>query len=132
MASFVLATGIQNDLANKMNDDIDTGVLRIYSGTSPGPNSAATGTKLAELTLPAKASNSVTNGVLTLAAITQQNALATNTAGYFRLLESNGTTVIADGDVGTSGATLNLNTTSIVQGGPVAITSFTITVPAGT
>jgi hypothetical protein len=132
MASFVLATGIQNDLANKMNDDIDTGVLRIYSGTSPGPNSAATGTKLAELTLPEKASNSVTNGVLTLGAITQQNALATNTAGYFRLLESNGTTVIADGDVGTSGATLNLNTTSIVQGGPVAITSFTITVPAGT
>jgi hypothetical protein len=33
--------------------------------------------------------------------------------------------------VGTSGATINLNTTSIVAGGPISVTSFTVTVPAG-
>lgn len=132
MASFVLATGIQNDLANKMNDDLDAGLLRIYTGTSPGPNSAATGTKLAELTLPAKGSNSVNNGVLTLGTITPQNALVNGNAGYFRLTKTDGTTVVADGDVNTSGATLNLNTIALVAGGPVSITTFTVTVPAGT
>jgi hypothetical protein len=131
-ASFVIATATQNDIANKMNDDLDGGKLQIYSGASPGPNSAATGTKLAELTLPAKASNSVNNGVLTFGAITQQNALASGTAGYFRLTKADGTTVVADGDVSTSGASLNLNTTAIVSGGPVNITAFSITAPAGT
>lgn len=132
MASFVIATGIRTDLANKLNDDLDGGKLQIYSGSSPGPNAAATGTKLAELSLPAKASNSVDAGVLTFGAISQVNALANGTAGYFRLTKSDGTTVVADGDVGTSLATLNLNTTAIVSGGPVAITGFSITVPAGT
>lgn len=132
MASFVIATATQNALANKINDDLDDGYIRIYTGTSPGPNEAATGTLLATLTLPDKASNNVSNGVLTFGSIGQVNAGATGTAGYFRLVKSDGTTVYADGDVGTSGATLNLNTTSIVSGGPVAITAFSITVPAGT
>ena len=47
-------------------------------------------------------------------------------AAWFRLATSAGVT-ICDGDVGTSGATLNLNTTSIVTGGPISITSFTFT-----
>ena len=132
MASFVIASGIQNDVANKVNDDVDDGKLQIYSGASPGPNQAATGTKLAELTLPGKASNSVANGVLTFGAIASQNALADGSAGYFRMTKADGTTVVADGDVSTSGATLNLNTTTIVSGGPVNVTSFSITAPAGT
>lgn len=131
MASFVIASGIQNDLANKMNDDLDGGKLQIYSGASPGPNQAATGVKLAELTLPGKASNSVANGVLTFGAIASQNALADGTAGYFRMTKADGTTVVCDGDVSTSGASLNLNTTAIVSGGPVNVTSFSITAPAG-
>jgi hypothetical protein len=34
---------------------------------------------------------------------------------------------VVDGDVGTSGSDLNLNSTSITIGGSVAVTSFTIT-----
>ena len=56
------------------------------------------------------------------------SANATGTATWFRVVTSGGTFVI-DGNVGTSGSDLNLNTTSIVIGGPVQITSFTITAP---
>jgi hypothetical protein len=47
------------------------------------------------------------------------------------MTKADGTTVVCDGDVSTSGASLNLNTTAIVSGGPVNITSFSITAPAG-
>jgi len=130
-ASFVLATATRTALANDaaggggMNELVNNGYLKIYSG------SYDTGTLLVSLTLPAKGSNSVNSGVLTFGAIAQQNASQTGTAAYFKILKSDGTTEVAHGDVSTSGATLNLNTTSIVNGGPVSITSFTITVPAG-
>jgi hypothetical protein len=42
-------------------------------------------------------------------------------------LKSDATTVVNQGTVSTSGADLNLNTTSIVIGGPVAVTSWTLT-----
>jgi len=130
-ASFVLATATRTALAadatggGGMNELVNNGVLKIYSGTYD------TGGILVSLTLPAKASNNVANGILTFGTIAQANATATNTAAYFKIFKSDGTTEVAHGDVNTSGATLNLNTTSIVNGGPVSITSFTITVPAG-
>jgi hypothetical protein len=34
---------------------------------------------------------------------------------------------MVDGDVGTSGSDLNLNTVSLVSGATVAVTSFTVT-----
>jgi hypothetical protein len=65
--------------------------------------------------------------VLTLNAITQDSsANATGTAAFFRITTSGGTAIV-QGTVGTSGADLNLNTTSIVINGPVAVSSFTIT-----
>jgi hypothetical protein len=131
MASFIIAAGICNDLANKLNDDLDGGKLQIYTGTSPGPNNAATGTKLAEFSLPAKTANTVANGVLTFGTIAPVNALADGTAGYHRLLKADGT-VVADGDVGISGSTLDLNTTNIVSGVPVAVTAYAVTVQPGT
>jgi hypothetical protein len=126
MASFVLPTAERTSLANKLNDDLDAGVLKLYSGAYD------TGSVLVSLNLPAKASNSVANGVLTFGAITQQNATATGTAAYFKMFKTDGTTEVCHGDVSTSGATINLNTTAIVTGGPVLISSAAITVPAGT
>jgi hypothetical protein len=65
--------------------------------------------------------------VLTLNAITQDSsANATGTAAFFRLTTSGGTAIV-QGTVGTSGEDLNLNTLNIVELGPVAVTSFTIT-----
>ena len=130
-ASFVLATATRTALASDsaggggLNELLDDGHLKIYSGTYD------TGGLLVDLVLPDKSLNTPAAGVLTFGTIAQVNATDTNTAAYFKLLKSDGTTEVAHGDVSTSGATLNLNTTSIVTGGPVSITSFTITVPPG-
>ena len=51
---------------------------------------------------------------------------ATGTATWFRIVTS-GNTCVVDGTVGTSGANLNLATTSISSGATVSITSLTIT-----
>lgn len=107
-------------------------LLRIYSGTRPANVAAALSgnTLLAELTLGAPAAPAASNGVLTFNAITQDaSADNTGTATFFRIFQSNGTTAVIDGDVGTSGSDLNLNTTAIVSGGPVQVTSFALTAP---
>lgn len=105
-------------------------LLRIYSGTRPADaDTAITGTLLAELTCGSPfAASATSEGVLTLNAITQDSsANASGTATHFRLVKSDGTTVVCDGDVGTSGSDLNLVTASITAGQPVQITSFIIT-----
>ena len=81
-----------------------------------------------ELTCNATFAPAASGGVLTLNAITQDSAAdATGTATHFRLFKSDGTTVVLDGDVGTSGSDCNINTTSIVSGAIVAVTSFVLT-----
>ncbi len=103
-----------------------SGKLRIYDGSRPATGGSAT-TLLAELTLNATFAPGASSGVLTLNSITSDtSADATGTATWFRIVTSGGTFVI-DGSVGTSGSDLNLNTTSIVSGATVAVTSFTIT-----
>lgn len=102
-------------------------LLRIYSGSRPATGGAAT-TLLAELTCNATFAPAAASGVLTLNAITQDSsANATGTATWFRIVKSDGSTFVLDGNVGTSGSDLNLTTTSIVATQPVSITSFTIT-----
>jgi hypothetical protein len=102
-------------------------LLRIYNGTRPATGGAAT-TLLAELTCGSPFAAAASGGVLTANAITQDSAAdATDTATWFRLVQSDGTTHVLDGDVGTSGSDLNLSSVSIVTGGAVSVTSFVIT-----
>lgn len=112
----------------------NSGKLRIYDGSQPADASVAVGVQnlLAELTMNATAFASAIAGVATANAITSDSSAdATGTATWFRLLQSNGSTVICDGSVGTSGADLNLNTVSIVTGAAVAVTAFTLTESKG-
>lgn len=102
-------------------------LLRIYDGTRPATGGTAT-TLLAELTCNATFAPAASAGVLTLNAITQDSsANATGTATWFRIVASDGTTIVLDGNVGTSGSDLNLTTTSIVATQPVSVSSFVIT-----
>jgi hypothetical protein len=104
-------------------------LLRIYDGTQPATGGTAT-TLLAELTCNATFAPAPSGQVLTLNAIASDtSANATGTATWFRIVQSGGSTHVLDGTVGTSGADLNLNSTSIVTGGTVALSSFTITAP---
>lgn len=119
-------------LRNAMLDAITTAagasaLLRIYDGTRPATGGTAT-TLLAELTCNSTFAPSASSGVLTLNSITQDSsANNTGTATWFRLVKSDGTTHVMDGNVGTSGSDLNLTTTSITQTQPVSVTSFAIT-----
>lgn len=126
-----MALAYSTTLRNARLDQISTAagsgaLIRIYNGTRPASGGAAT-TLLAELTVAGAFAASAVAGVLTVNPVTlDSSANATGTATWFRVVTSGGTFVI-DGDVGTSGSDLNLTTTSIVTGGPVSITLFTIT-----
>lgn len=102
-------------------------LLRIYDGSRPATGGSAT-TLLAELTCGSPFAGAAVNGVLTANAITSDpSANATGTATWFRIVQSDGSTFVMDGSVGTSGSDLNLTTTSIVATQPVAVSSFVIT-----
>lgn len=119
-------------IRNPMLDIITTAagasaLLRIYDGSRPATAGTAT-TLLAELTCNATFAGAASSGALTLNSITQDSsANNTGTATWFRIVKSDGTTFIMDGNVGTSGSDLNLTTTTITQTQPVSITSFVIT-----
>lgn len=109
---------------------LNGGTLKIYTGSQPSLDGALTGTLLATLTFSPTAFGSAvaSGGTVTATAntITSATAVATGTAGYCALVTSGGATV-ATGTVGTSGANLNLNSTSITSGAPVSVSSLTIT-----
>lgn len=127
-----MAVGMAATLRNARLDEITTAagasaLLRIYDGTRPATGGAAT-TLLAELTCNATFAPAATGGTLTLNAITQDSAAnATGTATWARIVKSDGTTHVLDCSVGTSGADINLNTTSIVTGAAVSVTSAVFT-----
>lgn len=139
-----LSTAARNAAAAAIVALIDggsgAGVLRIYSGAQPaGPDTSPSGTLLAEFTLSDPAFGSPSTGVVTLditPAVEDTSANATGTAGYFRFCDSTeaaGTGLgVIDGTVTATGGggDLTLNTTSIVAGATVTVTSGTITMPA--
>ena len=127
-----MALGYATGVRNAQLDAITTftgasALLRIYNGARPATGGAAT-TLLAELVCNATFAPAASGGTLTLNAIANDAAAnATGTATWFRLVKADGTTHVMDGNVGTSGSDLNMNTVSIVASGPVAVSSFVIT-----
>lgn len=106
-----------------------TAYLLIYTGSVPATcATAASGTLLVSLPCSSTA-GTVSSGVLTMNAITATNTVTSGTAGYWRLCTSSaGTTVIAQGTVGTSGADLNFaGGVAWTSGETISITSWTIT-----
>lgn len=135
MAILRSRTTTANKALTQYKDDLDAGsgpgTAKIYSGTMPAtPETAATGTLLAELVL-AKPCGVVANKKLTFSAITQDlEANNTGVASHVRLADSDGN-VIIDGDVSGTGGTgvLKLNTTIVTAPGPVFINSFELSIP---
>lgn len=112
----------------------NNGYLRVYSGTRPAnANTALSGnTLLAELRWNGTAFAASSGGVATANAITQDaDADATGTASFVRNFKSDGTTVLSDMSVGTSGAEVILNSLSITIHGVVQASAATITMGTG-
>ena len=130
-----MALGLNTTLRNNMLDEITalagaSAILRIYSGTQPATGGTET-TILAQLTCNSTVAPAASSGVLTLNSISSDtSANATGTATWFRILDSGATTAVLDGTVSTVAAgtgDLQLDDTSIVLGGTVAISSATVT-----
>jgi hypothetical protein len=117
----------------------NSGSLKVYAGTQPTDantavssqtllgtftfNATAFGTPTASGTAPSRITSA------TAGSISDITAAASGTAAWFRALQSDGTTVVFDGSVGTSGADLNLTDTSITAGEAMSISSFALSAP---
>jgi hypothetical protein len=124
-----IVAAVRNSRLDVITAAIDAGtagLLRIYDGSRPATGGAAT-TLLAELTFSDPSAAGAAAGVLTFSAITADaSANATGTATWFRIVTSAAAFVL-DGSVSTSGADINFNTTSIVTGANVSVSSLVFT-----
>lgn len=124
-------TSSRNAWLNQITTDLGTSALfRIYAGVQPADTSAAVtaaNVVIASLTFPTtNAFGAAAAGTMTANAIGNDASAVGGTAAWFSLVKSTGTRC-ADGSVGTSGADLNLNSTTIATGAIVSISAFTIT-----
>ena len=126
--SLAYDTTLQNSRLDLIKTAVDAGTgagkLRIYDGSQPAKGAAiTTEVLLSEHLFTDPSFGAAAAGVLTAAAIADDTALATSTGTWLRVVDSDNTFVY-DGTVGTSGADLNLNTTSFTTGLNVSITNF--------
>lgn len=134
MATITLSNAAANNVLTAINDLFNGGAgaatIKIYNGTKPaGPDTAVSSQTLLATLTASDPAGSVATRALTFGSVTQDSAAdATGTASWARIADSDGVAV-ADIDVSSTGGSgfLQLNTTSIVIGGPVLISSFIIT-----
>jgi hypothetical protein len=101
--------------------------INIYSGAQPANANTAIAGQTLLVTLTVSGSfGTDSNGTITLSTVTNGTAVATGTASFFRITQSDNTTVVMDGSVDTSDADLVLNNTSIATGQVVSISAGTI------
>ena len=116
----------------ELDADTDPAYLEFYTGTKPaGPGTAITDQVLLGTATCSATSATATGGVVTFNAITQDGAAdASGTTTWARLKDGAGV-AHSDYDVtNTAGAgPLKANTTTIVEGGPIVVESFTVTMP---
>lgn len=133
-----VADATRSSLAASIIADIDAGTgpgtVKFYTGPQPADadDALTTQTLLATLTFSDPSAPAPVNGLITFDAIAEDSgADATGVAAWARIEDSDSNTVF-DCDVTASGGggAIELNTVSIALGGPVRITSFTLTVPA--
>lgn len=120
-----------NAEAEALSPLANNGYIRIYDGVQPATaDTAVSGqTLLAELRFGATAFLTAVSGILTANAITADtSADNSGTASWYRALQSNGTTVLWDGSVGTADADMILNSAVIAAGANVSISSLVHTV----
>ena len=127
--AFTVTAAQKNTMLNTITTAAGaSSTVNIYSGSVPGNADASLGAAILLVSLPCSATfaPAASAGVLTANAITQTNVGTSGTAAFYRLIATGGSTVLAQGAVGTSGSDMNLNTTTLVTGGPCVVSSFTI------
>ena len=125
------SVAVRNAQLDQLESTIGTApLLRIYTGTPPADcATAASGTLLAEMTLPSDWLAAASSGSKAKSGTwSDSSANNTGTAGYWRIYDSAGTTCHAQGTVTATGGggDLTLDNTSIASAQAVTINTFTI------
>ena len=134
MAIITLSAEAAGDVLTSINDNLNLGsgaaTIKLYTGTKPAdPDTAITTQTLLGTLTCADPAGTVSGRTLTFGTITADSAAdATGTATWARLADSAGVAVI-DIDITTTGGGGfgQMNTTSIVIGGPITAPSVVIT-----
>lgn len=136
MSNLKFSTALRNAILDAISTYAGTGaLLKIYNGTQPAnANTAISGqTLLGTLTWAAALAAAASGGVLTYnSPSSDTSADATATAQFFRIFQSNGTTVVMDGDISTVAAgtgDLQMNSTAVQSGTTISSTGGTLTAP---
>jgi len=130
-----VAIAQRNRQLDALTARLNSGVLRIYSGTKPATADTvlAGNTLLATLTFGATAFAGATGATATANAIVQDSSAAANgTATFARLYETGGTVAVLDVTVGTSGTELIMSSVTVTTGLVVQISSLVLVQPDGT
>lgn len=126
--ALTFSTGLRSARATALVTDAGTSaVMRFYNGSKPASLGAvSTQTLLGTLTFSG-ALGTVSNGVLTFGAVTQNAASHVNgTATWVRVLRSDGTTAVFDIDVGAGAGNMQV-TGAIATNVPITLNASTIT-----
>lgn len=133
--AFRLATDTRNKACDAIVDDIDAGsgagTLKIYTNaqTASVGGSEAGNTLLGTLTFSDPAFGSAASGTATASAITSDTSADNNgTAGHFTIQDSSAN-AHSDGTCGQGSGDMSFDNSVIVQGGTIACSSATVTVP---
>lgn len=122
---------LRDNQNNQVESTISTSPkLQIRSGSPPANcAAAASGTLLAELTLPSDWLAASSSGAVSKNGTWSGTASNTGTAGHFRVLDSAGTTCHMQGTVTATGGggDMTVTNTSIASGQTVTVDTFTIT-----
>ena len=130
-----ISSSMMTVLLNAVDADAAAGYIEFYTGTMPAKPETAPGggnTKLGTCTCSVT-SGSVASGVYTFSAITADSmADDTGVAAWVRIRDGAGNACF-DADVSVTGGTgtVQMPTTSITAGGPIAFNSFTIKMSPG-
>ena len=135
MPVYKFTTALRQTMAQNIIDAIDAGAgpgkIKFYTGSMPANADTAitTQTLLGTLTC-ADPSATKAAGVITFSAVTQDSAADAGGTAAFAALTDSADNVLMYLDVTNEAGTgaVKINTTTIVQGGPIVMNSLTITI----
>jgi hypothetical protein len=125
-----VANGFATDFLAALDAGAGASVIKFYDGTKPaGPDTAITTQTLGGTLTCSDPAGTISGRVLTLSAITEDSAADASITTTWARHETGDGVAIADYTVTATGdgGEIELNTVSIVAGGPIQITSFTVT-----
>lgn len=129
--AYVLATALRNAIMQKYVDFLDAntnpGKLNFYTSPKPANGAAITSQTLIGTCVLSKPSGTVTNGILTLATVSDDvNVDASGTVAWCRAVDG-ADNFVADLDCGTSGSDITFNTLVAIAGKTLKVTGGTLT-----